>query len=89
MYLGQKQRRALLADTVKAAAEKATGSVKEAMENWLATMNLGDESKVSSAALLEAIKDCQCDGEVKAACEAIEANADLLVKKSQWIFGGD
>ena len=89
MYLGQKQRRELLADTVKAAAEKATGSVKEAMENWLATMNLGDESKVSSAALLEAIKDCQCDGEVKAACEAIEANADLLVKKSQWIFGGD
>ena len=89
MYLGQKQRRQLLADTVKAAAEKATGTVKEAMENWLATMNLGDESKVSSAALLEAVKDCQCDGEVKAACEAIEANADLLVKKSQWIFGGD
>ena len=89
MYLGQKQRRQLLADQIKAAAEKAEGTVKEAMENWLATMNLGDESKVSSAALLEAVKACQCDGEVKAACEAIEANADLLVKKSQWIFGGD
>ena len=89
MYLGQKQRRQLLADQVKAAAEKAEGTVKEAMNNWLATMNLGDESKVSAAALLEAVKDCQCDGEVKAACEAIKANTDMLVKKSQWIFGGD
>ena len=39
--------------------------------------------------MLAAVKDCQCDGEVKAACETIEKNADLLVKKSQWIFGGD
>ena len=39
--------------------------------------------------LLATVKDCQCDGEVKAACEAIKKNADLLVKKSQWIFGGD
>ena len=89
MYLGQKQRRLGLRDTVKAAAEKATGTVKEAMENWIATMDLGEESKVSAAALLAAVKDCQCDGEVKAACETIEKNADLLVKKSQWIFGGD
>ncbi|MDD3221679.1 MAG: pyruvate:ferredoxin (flavodoxin) oxidoreductase [Lachnospiraceae bacterium] len=89
MFIGQKQRREGLRDTVKAAAEKATGSVKDAMEAWLATMNDGEASKATSAALLAAVKDCKCDGEVKAACETIEANADLLVKKSQWIFGGD
>ena len=89
MYLGQKQRREAVRDIVSAAAEKAPADLKAAMEKWIATMNLGEESKASAAALLDAAKAYDGDGEVKAACETIIANADLLVKKSQWIFGGD
>ena len=91
MFLGVKaQRETLAAKAKEAIAAGAEGTDKEALEAWLATMNLGDESKATSATLLEAAKAYTGDNaEVKATFDYIVAHADQLVKKSQWIFGGD
>ena len=91
MYLGVKQQRKALADKVATLADSsADDALKAAAKAWLDTMNLGEESKATSAALLEAAKAYDgADAAVKAVCDAIVDGKDHLVKKSQWIFGGD
>ena len=86
MYLGQKHRREKVAEAVHAIVEKH-GSAEKQAQAWLDAMNDGEASKKASADLLEALKTCDCgDCQNK---NFILDNADLLVKKSQWIFGGD
>ncbi len=88
MYLGQKQRRAKVAEYAKVLVDK--GVMAEEAQAWLDTMMDGDASKPTSAALLAAAKAYTGDdAEVKAAVDVIVEGYDLLVKKSQWIFGGD
>ena len=88
MFLGQKQRRTRTAENVKALIEMGVAAAEG--QAWLDTMNLGEESKATSAALLEAVKAYSGDNaEAKALCNEVITDADLLVKKSQWIFGGD
>jgi pyruvate-ferredoxin/flavodoxin oxidoreductase len=88
MYLGQKQRRAKIAEYAKVLVDK--GVIAAEAQAWLDTMEEGDASKPTSAALLAAAKACASDdAEVKEAVAAIIEGYDLLVKKSQWIFGGD
>ncbi len=91
MYLGVKQQRTALADKVKTLLDSnADETLKAAAQAWLDTMNLGEESKATSAALLEAATAYTGEDEVvKAACGAVVDGKDHLVKKSQWIFGGD
>ncbi len=87
MYIGVKQQRALLAENVKTIVENATNEeLKAAAQAWLDTMNEGEASKATSAALLAAIEasGASCD-----ACNYVVDHKDMLVKKSQWIFGGD
>ncbi|MCR4672053.1 MAG: pyruvate:ferredoxin (flavodoxin) oxidoreductase [Lachnospiraceae bacterium] len=88
MEVGQKYRRDVLAASVKGLVDK--GYAAEEASAWLDTMNEGEASKVSAKALLAAAKAYEGDdAEVKAICDGIVNGADLLVKKSQWIFGGD
>ena len=47
-------------------------------------MDDGEKSKAASEALYAAVKDGQCD-----LCKEIAGMKDMMVKKSQWIFGGD
>ena len=86
MNLGITQRRAKLADNVKALAESDEHSdeIKAAAKDWLDKMDDAEGSKAAGKALVELIKDACCD-----TCKAILADADLLTKKSFWIFGGD
>ncbi len=86
MYTGVKQQRELLAEKVKAIAEADRAEVSAAAKAWLDTMNDGEESKATSAALVAAIEKAgaDCDN-----CKYVLAHKDMLVKKSQWIFGGD
>ena len=87
------------------AVEWAQADIKAAGAEWLEKMDDAEGSKEAGAKLLAACKDgtdltgvvfegkdmtgvdCQCDA-CKLAKEVI-ANADLLTKKSIWIFGGD
>ena len=83
MNLATTQRRAKLAELVTKLAE-ASEEKKAVCEAWLETMMDGEKSKATSAALYEAVKDCDCE-----LCKEIASMKDMMVKKSQWIFGGD
>ena len=86
MNLGITQRREKLAENVKAVADcdEAPAEVKEVAAKWLENMKDAKLSREYGDKLVELIKDTDCD-----TCRAIVADADLLTKKSFWIFGGD
>lgn len=85
MYLATKQQREFVKLKVEALmSETSKEDTKAACKEWLSSMDLGDESKVASSKLLDAIKNENSEN-----AKAIIENKDHLVKKSQWIFGGD
>ena len=88
MATAMNARRARLAETVAkiAEAECAPEEMKAAAKEWLAGMDDADASKVAGAKLLEACKAASCECDLS---KAVVADADLLTKKSMWIFGGD
>ncbi len=94
MNLAYTQRRAKLADTVKAliAVDYAVEPIKEAGKAWLEGMEDATVSKQAGEQLLAACKDgieegCTCEACTLA--REVVADADLLTKKSVWIVGGD
>ncbi|MCL2742095.1 MAG: pyruvate:ferredoxin (flavodoxin) oxidoreductase, partial [Oscillospiraceae bacterium] len=97
MYLGVKQRRLRLAETLSAFAKADLPSewgLKEASEEWLAAFGDGKASEAASAkvkaAVAKAKADCgDCGCEFDALYEAVAKDADMLVKKSVWVIGGD
>ena len=61
-----------------------------AIDNWIANMALGEESKAASAELVAKLEGFVTENEeAKAIVDYVLENKDQLVKKSQWIFGGD
>ena len=94
MNLAYNQRRAKLADTVRAliAVDYCWDEIKAAGQNWLDNMNEGKASKAAGKALLEKCKEGIIEGCTCEACtlaREVVDSADLLTKKSFWIFGGD
>ena len=91
MNLAITQRRAKLADNVRAFAEKATSDEAKAVcQEWLDSMDDGKQSKVASKKLKEMVSGCaNCGCECDELAKAILADSDIMVKKSFWIFGGD
>ena len=94
MNLAYNQRRAKLADTVRAliAVDYCWDEIKTAGQNWLDNMNEGKASKTAGKALLEKCKEGIVEGCTCEACtlaREVVDSADLLTKKSFWIFGGD
>ena len=85
MFLATKQRRLKLAELVtKLQAQLEDPEKKAICQNWLDTMEEGEASKASSAALAAMVEAGECD-----LCKEIAGMKDMMVKKSQWIFGGD
>ncbi|SHH38379.1 pyruvate:ferredoxin (flavodoxin) oxidoreductase [Clostridium grantii] len=86
MHIGGEQvrdRLVMLADKVQ--EETVSDELKEALTSWKEVKALGEESKVAAEKLLpllEAEKD-------NAVVAEIAERSDFLVKRSQWIFGGD
>ena len=97
MAIAVKQRRAKMADvleTLTALEMPAEWGLKEACEEWLANMDNADGSRAASeklrAANKKALAECgNCGCEMDALYKHIADNDDILVKKSQWVFGGD
>ena len=92
--LAYNQRRAKLADVIEEliGQDWAMPAIKEAGAEWLKGMHNADASRAAGAKLLAACKEgieqsCDC-----AACDLakqVVKDAELLTKKSIWIFGGD
>ncbi len=90
MNLAISQRRDRLASLVAQLGEKVDGEAKAICEKWLAEKDNAEGSKVASEALKKLVNDCKdCGCECDALCKEIASMADLMVKKSIWIFGGD
>ena len=94
MAVAVKYRRNNLAETVKKliAVDYCDADLKAAGQAWLDVMNDGEASKAAAAKLVEELNASVMDGCTCEACtlgRAVLADKDLLVKKSQWIFGGD
>ncbi len=58
--------------------------LKAAMQEWIDGRHISATSAEVAAKLLPLAEACDCD-----ICKAIVEQKDLLVKKSQWIIGGD
>ncbi|MGL6104553.1 pyruvate:ferredoxin (flavodoxin) oxidoreductase [Romboutsia sp.] len=90
MYLAVKQMRAKLVDTMNELLSiEDVSCCKDAFKNWLDNMNCGEGSKEASKKVLEVIESCNCSGRAKELVDEIKDRKDYLVKKSQWILGGD
>jgi pyruvate-ferredoxin/flavodoxin oxidoreductase len=91
MYLGVKQIRNKLAGLCKELLQAdIPDGVKEAVNLWLAKMFDGEGSKPASAELIKALESFQpVDSRLETIVKEILDNREFLVKKSQWIYGGD
>ncbi|KGK89432.1 pyruvate-flavodoxin oxidoreductase [Desulfosporosinus sp. HMP52] len=87
MYLGVRQLREKLFDLMTQALEMdISADLKEAFQDWLAGWDDADASKAASAKILAGLSEYTGDNKVLA---EILAKKDHLIKKSQWILGGD
>ena len=78
------RRKTLVAKCEQALADGASGDLKDALENWLASKDDAETSAETGNALKAALS-----GTTDEKLKAIAADADLFTKKSVWIFGGD
>jgi pyruvate-ferredoxin/flavodoxin oxidoreductase len=85
MAMAVKARRARLAEKVAALIEKeADGELKETAQAWLDNMQEADASRLHGDKLLAMAKESGRED-----LKFIIDDADMLTKKSIWIFGGD
>ena len=63
---------------------KCSDELKETMKEWIANRGSSSKSAEVSARLIPMMEACGCDY-----CKKILEHKDWLVKKSQWIIGGD
>ena len=92
MMLGVKQMRNKIAETMQTLLTMdICESAKEAFNAWLEAREDSEASKAASEKVLEELAGtCSCaDEEVKSLLAEIESRKDYLVKRSQWILGGD
>ncbi|MGM9543410.1 MAG: pyruvate:ferredoxin (flavodoxin) oxidoreductase [Romboutsia timonensis] len=92
MMLGVKQMRNKIAETMQTLLTMdICESAKEAFNAWLEAREDGEASKAASEKVLEVLAGtCSCaDEEIKSLLSEIESRKDYLVKRSQWILGGD
>ena len=67
-----------------AECEKCSDELKATMKEWIENRGAAAKSAEVSARLVPMMEACGCD-----TCKAILEMKDWLVKKSQWIIGGD
>ena len=87
MFLGVEQLRDRLALKVDTAiANGVSADLKTSLEDWKTNINLGEGSRERADKVLDLLEKEKTG---KAALEEIFEDKDFLVKRSQWIFGGD
>ncbi len=88
MFLGTKAIRSALAADIQKAAEDKTVSEKlqTLLNEWLLTMDESENTRERADAILSLL---ETERKGNALLEKIYENRDFLIKRSQWIFGGD
>ncbi|WP_196596316.1 pyruvate:ferredoxin (flavodoxin) oxidoreductase [Pectinatus frisingensis] len=87
MYLGAKAVRNTLASDVKSAIEQGVSTeLKSVMETWLDKLDEGEGSRDRADSLISVLENEKGND---ALLNKIFDQKDFLVKRSQWIFGGD
>jgi pyruvate-ferredoxin/flavodoxin oxidoreductase len=91
MSLGVTQIRNRIKDLCGLIAGSAeSDAVKAAAQNWVAAFGEGEASKKASTELLKTfVGYSAADAGIADAIREVLEKKDFLVKKSQWIFGGD
>ena len=92
MYLAVKHIRAKIAENMESLlAMNICDEAREAFTAWLDAKEDGEASKVASAKVVAVLANAHNieNAEVKALVEEIKEREDYLVKRSQWILGGD
>ncbi|WP_297132900.1 pyruvate:ferredoxin (flavodoxin) oxidoreductase [Terrisporobacter sp.] len=91
MHLGVQQiREKLTLDIEQLVANACCEEGREVLQNWLDNKDNGEASVAASKAVVELINKVETDNEeVKSLIESIKEREDYLVKRSQWILGGD
>ena len=85
MYLGVKAIRERLANNVKMALDNdIDDEVKEVLREWLDNKDVGDSSRERAQKVINILENY--DNEFS---KIILQDKEFLVKRSQWIFGGD
>ncbi len=84
IFYAQKHLRDVTIKKVEALAEKAEGTVKAAIDEFLATKEDGKLNKIAAAKLISELEACGCEES-----KEILADKEYLAKNSVWIFGGD
>ena len=90
MNLATTHRRERLADIIRQLAEGCGDEVKSICNAWLENKDDAEGSRKAAPAVVKMAEECMnCGCECDEICKEIYDLRDLLVKKSQWIFGGD
>ncbi|MEQ8155843.1 MAG: pyruvate:ferredoxin (flavodoxin) oxidoreductase [Clostridiaceae bacterium] len=85
MFLGVKAQRERLVEVAQKAIEAGVSEeAKAALEDWIANLNNGEGTRARGERVVAALQ-----GETNEFAKDILKNSDYLVKRSQWIFGGD
>nr|WP_092075048.1 pyruvate:ferredoxin (flavodoxin) oxidoreductase [Dendrosporobacter quercicolus] len=87
MFLGTKAVRENLASDIEAALASGVSAELEAVfSEWLETRNTGEGSRERADKIIAILEEEKGGNEL---LNKIASSADFLVKRSQWIFGGD
>ncbi len=90
MNLATTHRRERLADLIRQLAEGCGDEVKSICNAWLENKDDAEGSRKAAPAVVKMAEECMnCGCECDEICKEIYDLRDLLIKKSQWIFGGD
>ena len=90
MNLATTHRRERLADLIRQLAEGCGDEVKAICNAWLENKDDAEGSRKAAPAVVKMAEECMnCGCECDEICKEVYDLRDLLVKKSQWIFGGD
>ena len=90
-HLAVEQIRGKLTDDIQQLVSLATDeNGKQVFQNWLDNKDNGEASVEASKAVVELINKAEPKTEeTKALLESVKSRSDYLVKRSQWILGGD
>jgi len=90
MFLGVKQIRSRVEDLCQEILDSSTSckEVKQAAKIWIDNKEEGDNTRTIKDELVASLKQCK-DASIKDVVEELLEKEDYMIKRSQWIVGGD